>query len=201
MSGLVSQTSPTWLKSTEFNSVSYLQRPVFRIPLRKTRTSGTWCLKNCPASHRWNTARIFFNASLNRWVSDAELLQYFDSIRFLVREQLEALEKMATCQIMHLSVSFSWNCLMTRWMFRDAHWGNVLYSRERGIRLIDFGIATLVNRFELPDYRAALIVTFTLDRCLDCEGSKLGRSFQELVTTSSYPIQGQALLSHPWLEY
>jgi hypothetical protein len=82
----------------------------------------------------------------------------------------------------------------------DAHWGNILYSRERGIQLIDFGLATLVDRFELPDYKAALIITFTLDRCLDCEASKLGRDFQQLVK-GHYPIRGHALLSHPWLQY
>ncbi|UJR37446.1 hypothetical protein I4U23_030149 [Adineta vaga] len=102
----------------------------------------------------------------------------------LIREQLEALKQIATCHIMHL----------------DAHWGNILYSRERGIQLIDFGIATLVDQFELPDYKAALIVTFTLDRCLDCEASKSGRDFQHLVK-SQYPINGHSLLSHPWLQY
>lgn len=84
--------------------------------------------------------------------------------------------------------------------FSDAHWGNILYSRERGIQLIDFGLATLVDRFELPDHKAALIVTFTLNRCLDCEGSKLGRDFQESVK-NHYPISGHDLLSHSWLQY
>ena len=137
---------------------------------------------------------------LSKRVPDS-LLCCIASNRFLVREQLEALEKMATCHIMHLSVSFSRIWSMTRRIFRDAHWGNVLYSRERGIQLIDFGIATLVDRFELLDHRAALIVTFTLDRCLDCEGSKPGRSFHKLVKDGSYPIQGHELLSHAWLQY
>ena len=83
---------------------------------------------------------------------------------------------------------------------RDAHWGNVLYSRERGIQLIDFGIATLVDRFELPDYKASLIITFTLDRCLDCEGTESGRDFQRL-SHGPYPIDGHALLAHSWLQY
>ncbi|CAF0955322.1 unnamed protein product [Adineta steineri] len=116
-------------------------------------------------------------------------LKYGDNIlerlaKPLIRQQLEALKQIATCHIMHL----------------DAHWGNILYSRERGIQLIDFGIATLVDRFELPDYKATLIITFTLDRCLDCEGSKLGRDFVNLVK-NSYPVNGHVLLSHPWLEY
>ncbi|CAF1558994.1 unnamed protein product, partial [Adineta steineri] len=38
------------------------------------------------------------------------------------------------------------------------------------------------------------------DRCLDCEGSKLGRDFVNLVK-NSYPVNGHVLLSHPWLEY
>ena len=82
----------------------------------------------------------------------------------------------------------------------DAHWGNILYSHERGIQLIDFGIAALVDRFELPDYRAALVITFTFDRCLDCETSKSGRDFHHLAK-SQYPIDGHSLLSHPWLQY
>ena len=82
----------------------------------------------------------------------------------------------------------------------DAHWGNILYSRERGIQLIDFGLATLVDRFELLDYKASLIITFTLNRCLDCEASKIGRDFSRAVK-SHYPIDGQTILSHPWLQY
>jgi hypothetical protein len=69
-------------------------------------------------------------------------------------------------------------------LFSDAHWGNIL----------------LVDQFELPDYKAALIVTFTLDRCLDCEASKLGRDFQRLVE-DHYPVNGHDILSHPWLQY
>jgi hypothetical protein len=129
----------------------------------------------------------------------------FDNDRtcVLVRQQLEALEKMATCHIMHLFVSVVLivDMIQCKAIFRDAHWGNILYSHERGIQLIDFGLATLVDRFELPDYKAALIVTFTLDRCLDCEGSTLGRDFQQLVEDGAYPVLGQTLLSHPWLNY
>ncbi|CAF1358590.1 unnamed protein product [Adineta ricciae] len=102
----------------------------------------------------------------------------------LIRRQLEALQQIAACHIMHL----------------DAHWGNILYSHERGIQLIDFGIAALVDRFELVDFRAALVITFTFDRCLDCEASKLGRDFHHLAK-SQYPIDGHSLLSHPWLQY
>ncbi|CAF3434425.1 unnamed protein product [Rotaria sp. Silwood1] len=102
----------------------------------------------------------------------------------LIRQQLEALKQIAQCHIMHL----------------DAHWGNILYSPERGIQLIDFGIATLVDRFELPDSKATLIITFTFDRCLDCEASKLGRDFQQLIK-NNYPIDGHTLLTHPWLQY
>ncbi|CAF2487927.1 unnamed protein product [Rotaria sp. Silwood2] len=102
----------------------------------------------------------------------------------LIRQQLEALKQIAHCHIMHL----------------DAHWGNILYSRERGIQFIDFGIATLVDRFELLDSKATLIITFTFDRCLDCEASKLGRDFQHLIK-NNYPIDGHTLLSHPWLQY
>ncbi|CAF4458988.1 unnamed protein product [Rotaria socialis] len=102
----------------------------------------------------------------------------------LIRQQLEALERIANCHIMHL----------------DAHWGNILYSKERGIQLIDFGLATIVDRFELPDHKATLIVTVTFDRCLDCRASQLGRDFEKLIKIN-YPINGRTLLSHPWLQY
>ncbi|CAF2005588.1 unnamed protein product [Rotaria magnacalcarata] len=102
----------------------------------------------------------------------------------LIRQQLEALKQIADCHIMHL----------------DAHWGNILYSKEHGIRLIDFGLATIVDRFELPDHKATLIVTFTFDRCLDCRASPLGRDFEKSIKTN-YPINGRTLLSHPWLQY
>ncbi len=98
-------------------------------------------------------------------------------------------------------------CILISFFFKikfifvsDAHWGNILYSRERGIQLIDFGIATLVDRFELPNYKATLIITFTLDRCLDCEASKQGRDFQQLIK-DHYPVNGYDVLSHPWLKY
>ncbi|CAF1521153.1 unnamed protein product [Rotaria sordida] len=82
----------------------------------------------------------------------------------------------------------------------DAHWGNILYSRESGIQLIDFSIATLIDRFELPNSNATLIITFTFDRSVDCEASKLRRNFQQLIK-NNYPINGHTLLSHPWLQY
>ena len=75
-----------------------------------------------------------------------------------------------------------------------------MYSHERGIQLIDFGVAGLIDRFELPDNKASLIISFTLDRCLDCEASQLGRDFHRLVK-GPYPIDGQSILSHPWLQY
>jgi len=66
--------------------------------------------------------------------------------------------------------------------------------------LIDFGLATLVDHFELPNDKATLIVTFTLDRCLDCLASPIGRDFRDLAT-SRYPVDGYALLSHSWLQF
>ncbi|CAF1109525.1 unnamed protein product [Rotaria sordida] len=126
-----------------------------------------------------------FAKDKNEWYLIFEELRDISPLKY-GENILERLAKPLTahCHIMHL----------------DAHWGNILYSRESGIQLIDFGIATLIDRFELPNSNATLIITFTFDRSLDCEASKLRRNFQQLIK-NNYPINGHTLLSHPWLQY